>query len=133
MRLLRSITVLAVLFALALPARALPSPHLSVTRTLLDPGQATTASTTLYGDAIEKHLAELRVQAGLTVTTPERDVFLDGARGRVLEWRVTAAKRLRPGRYWLTLFVDGWPVDMIAIDVRPSCCWVWLSRVTKSP
>lgn len=113
-------------------ASLIDRPHLAVTRTLLDPGKATTVWTGFYSDSIEKHIAQLQAQSGLTVAAPEQDVFLDGAHGQIISWLVTADAPLRPGRYTMTLWVDGAQVDTIAIDVRPSCCWVWLPWVRKT-
>lgn len=132
---MRGATLLLCLFLLlagtVAHADLIDRPHLSVTRTILDPGHATTVWTGLYSDSIEKHVVELRAQSGLTVDHAEQDAFLDGEHGKIIEWRATAATPLQPGRYWMWLYVDGVQADTIGVDVRPSCCWAWLPWVRK--
>lgn len=130
---MKAFLVILLCLACATPARAglVDRPHLSITRTILDPGQVTTVWTGLYADTIEKHVVELRAQSGLIVEVAEQDAFLDGEHGQIISWRVTASTPLRPGRYWMWLYVDGVYMDTIAVDVRPSCCWIWLPWVRK--
>ena len=129
----RSVLTILLALTLTLPARAslIDRPHLSVSATLIDPGASTTIWTGFYSDQPEKHLAELRGPPGWSIATPEQDVFTDGTRGRIVEWRVTAGKGVRWGRYPFTLLVDGVEVDSISVDVRLVGVLVWLPWVRR--
>ena len=109
-----------VMCALAAPAHAglIVAPRLSLSACLIDPGQATTATAAFFSDGVEKHLATLVAPRGFVVSGPDRDMFLDGEHGQVINWHVSAGLGVRRGRYPLGLYVDGAFVDSISVDVR---------------